>query len=223
MKGYRISFLRHGKTSANENAIYIGRTDLPLSEEGREELEKKYKEYAYPNVQKVYSSPLSRAYQSAEILFPDVEIAIVDALKEMDFGIFEGLSANQCLELDTYKEWIKGGLDNAAPNGESVREMIMRCGTALNTIIMDMMREDITHAGVVTHSGILMNMMACFGLPKMNPLDFACDVGEGFEIMVTAMLWQNGNTFEILGKIPGLPRSEMEEADFYDDEVVYYE
>lgn len=203
MKGYRISILRHGITEANENGIYIGKTDLPLSEAGREALRDKYDIFDYPKVQRVYSSPLERAVQSAEILFPDREIVIVDDLREMDFGVFEGLAAVDLIELDSYKKWLKGGLDNPPPNGESLRNMMLRCYSALNLIILNMMQEGFTHTGVITHSGILMNMMSCFGLPKMKPMEFACDPGEGYEILVSAMMWQNGNTFEILGKIPG--------------------
>lgn len=202
MKGYRISILRHGITDANENGIYIGKTDLPLSENGREVLQEKYETHEYPKVQKVYTSPLERAVQSAEILFPDRELVVVDDLREMDFGVFEGLSVDDLIELDSYKKWLKGGLDNPPPNGESLRNMMLRCYSALNLMILDMMKEGITHAGAVTHSGILMNMMSCFGLPKMKPMEFACDPGEGYEILVSAMMWQNGNTFEILGKIP---------------------
>ena len=202
MKGYRISILRHGITDANENGIYIGKTDLPLSENGREALQEKYETHEYPKVQRVYTSPLERAMQSAEILFPDRELVIVDDLREMDFGVFEGLSVDDLIELDSYKKWLKGGLDNPPPNGESLRNMMLRCYSALNLMILDMMKEGITHAGAVTHSGILMNMMSCFGLPKMKPMEFACDPGEGYEILVSAMMWQNGNTFEILGKIP---------------------
>ncbi|MCH5194804.1 MAG: histidine phosphatase family protein [Oscillospiraceae bacterium] len=203
MKGYRISILRHGITEANENGIYIGKTDLPLSEAGREALRDKYDIFDYPKVQRVYSSPLERAVQSAEILFPDREIVIVDDLREMDFGVFEGLAAADLIELDSYKKWLKGGLDNPPPNGESLRNMMLRCYSALNLIILNMMQEGFTHTGVITHSGILMNMMSCFGLPKMKPMEFACDPGEGYEILVSAMMWQNGNTFEILGRIPG--------------------
>lgn len=203
MKGYRISILRHGYTAANEEGIYIGTTDLPLSVSGIEELQTKYDLNKYPKVQRVYTSPLIRALQSAEILFPEREIIICDDLREMDFGAFEGLSVNDLINLDSYKKWLKGGPDNPPPNGESLRDMVARCYNALNMIILDMMKEGITHSGVITHSGILMNMMSCFGLPKMNPMDFACGVGEGYEIIVTAMMWQNGNTFEILGKIPG--------------------
>ena len=202
MKGYRLSILRHGITDANENGIYIGKTDLPLSENGREALQEKYETHEYPKVQRVYTSPLERAVQSAEILFPDRELVIVDDLREMDFGVFENLSVDDLIELDSYKKWLKGGLDNPPPNGESLRNMMLRCYSALNLMILDMMKEGITHAGAVTHSGILMNMMSCFGLPKMKPMEFACDPGEGYEILVSAMMWQNGNTFEILGKIP---------------------
>ena len=120
----------------------------------------------------------------------------------MDFGVFEGLPAEELVKLDSYKKWLKGGLDNPAPNGESMREVMVRCYSAMNAIILDMMKNGITHAGIMTHSGILMNTLSCFGLPKMKPMEFNCRMGFGYEIMVTANMWQNGNTFEILGRIP---------------------
>lgn len=202
MKGYHISIFRHGLTDANENGVYIGKTDLPLSDAGREALMDKFEQLEYPKVQRVYSSPLERAVQTAEIIFPDREIVIVDDLREMDFGVFEGLPAEELVHLDSFKKWLKGGLDNPPPNGETLRSMMLRCYSALNLMIMDMMKEGFTHAGAVTHSGILMNMLSCFGLPKKKPMEFACEPGEGYEILVTAMMWQNGNTFEILGKVP---------------------
>lgn len=202
MKGYRLTFLRNGKTRANAESIYIGRTDWPLSDAGRAELEEKYDMHSYPKVERVYSSPLTRALQSAEILFPDREIVICDELTEMDFGVFEGLSVEQLLELDSYKKWIKGGLDNPPPNGETLRSMINRVYSGLNLMIMDMMKNDIAEAGVITHSGIMMNLLSCFGLPKMKPMEFACEPGEGWTIYVTAQLWQNGGTFEILSRVP---------------------
>ena len=134
MKGYRISILRHGRTEANEKGIYIGKTDLPLSEAGKAQLKELYETHEYPKVQKVYTSPLERAVQSAEILFPDRELTEVDDLREMDFGIFEGLKAEDLVNLDSYKKWLKGGLDNPPPNGESLRNMMVRCYTALNAL-----------------------------------------------------------------------------------------
>lgn len=211
MTGYKLYFVRHGRTDANEKGIYIGKTDLPLSDKGRAELEEKYEMHCYPKVGRVYSSPLTRALQSAEILFPDREIVICDELREMDFGGFEGLSVQQLMELDSYKKWIKGGLDNPPPNGESLRNMLDRCCSGLNLMIMDMMKENIHEAGVVTHSGIMMNILSCFGLPKAKPMEWACEAGEGYKVYVTAMMWQNGGTFEIMEKIPGTAEAENAE------------
>ena len=126
MKGYHISIFRHGLTDANENGVYIGRTDLPLSDAGREALMDKFEQLEYPKVQRVYSSPLERAVQTAEIIFPDREIVIVDDLREMDFGVFEGLPADELVHLDSFKKWLKGGLDNPPPNGETLRSMMLR-------------------------------------------------------------------------------------------------
>ena len=202
MQGYKISFVRHGRTEGNENGIYIGKTDWPLSEGGRKDLEEMYEKHCYPKVERVYSSPLTRALQSAEILFPDREIVICDEMTEMDFGVFEGVAIADLLELDSYKSWIKGGLDNPPPNGESLRNMMERTLSGLNLIIMNMMKENIHEAAVVTHSGILMNTMSCFGLPKLKPMDFACEPGEGWQVNVSAMMWQNSCAFEIVGKVP---------------------
>ena len=108
MKGYRISVLRHGLTEANEKGIYIGSTDLPLSGKGAAELISKMDEFDYPSVHRVYSSPLRRCTETAEILFPCTEMCTVDDLRELDLGSFENKSVDELLNLDDYKKWLKG-------------------------------------------------------------------------------------------------------------------
>lgn len=202
MMGYRLSVFRHGKTEANEKGIYIGRTDYPLSESGKNELIEKTEEFIYPKVQRVYSSPLKRCMETGSIIFPDREIIAVNDLRELDFGDFEGKSVDELINREDYKKWLKGGIDNHVPNGESLQDMTMRVFSALNQIILNMMSEDFTHCAVVTHSGILTNMMTCFGIPKYDAKDLYCDAGEGFEVLVTAQMWQRSQAFEILGKVP---------------------
>ncbi|MBQ8979910.1 MAG: histidine phosphatase family protein, partial [Oscillospiraceae bacterium] len=131
------------------------------------------------------------------------EMTEIDDLREMDFGAFEGCRAEELAQLDSYKKWLKGGLDNPPPNGESMRNMMVRTYTALNTVLLDMMEDGIDYSAIVTHSGILMNMMSCFGLPKFKPMEFACPMGHGYEILMTAQMWQQGYCFEILRKLPG--------------------
>lgn len=202
MKGYRLTIVRHGKTEANDSMRYVGITDVPLSEEGKNELQELYDTKDYPKVQKVYSSPLSRCTETAGILFPERELMTVDGLREMDFGDFENQDIADILDLECYKNWIKGGIDNPPPQGESLRNVVERSFKALNTIVFDMMKEDLNHCAVVTHNGIMMNMLSCFGLPKMKPMELTSEYGEGYEIIITAKMWQTSGVFEILGKVP---------------------
>ena len=68
MLTYKIHLLRHGLTRANLEGRYIGRTDLPLCPEGRAQLEKLRDTCEYPWAERVYTSPLLRARQTAELL-----------------------------------------------------------------------------------------------------------------------------------------------------------
>ena len=90
-----------------------------------------------------------------------------------------------------------------------MRDVMNRCYEALNIIISDMMYEGLTYVGVCTHSGIIMNMMAGFGVPKARPIDYVCGFGEGFEVLVTASMWQRSEAFEIVGSYP--PKYELQE------------
>ena len=209
MKGYHLKIIRHGKTEANFNASYIGITDLPLSAEGKRELLDKSEEYDYTSVQRVYSSPLKRCLQTAGLLYPDVHVRTVNELREMNFGDFEGKTADELVNVPEFKEWLKGGLDNAPPNGESMRSVIERCYEGFDFIVKDMMEEGLTNCAVVTHGGIIMNALSCFGVPKYKPMELSCDFGEGYELLVTAQLWQVSNAFELLGRFPYLREEEQ--------------
>ncbi|MDE6664915.1 MAG: histidine phosphatase family protein [Ruminococcus sp.] len=202
MKGYRISVIRHGMTEANEKGIYIGKTDLPLSPGGAAEIASKMDEFDYPTVHRVYSSPLKRCTETADILFPETEIKTVDDLRELDFGDFENKSVEELLNNDDYRKWLKGGKDSRSPNGESLEEMTARTYKALHNIIIDMMNDGITHSAMITHAGIISNMLSCFGLPKYDPKTLNAPFGEGFDIIVTAQMWLNSQAFEILGYCP---------------------
>lgn len=202
MKGYRISVLRHGFTKANEDGIYIGSTDLSLSSKGESALASKMEEYDYPTVHRVYSSPLRRCTETAEILFPYTEVQTVDDLRELDLGDFENKKVDELIDRDDYKQWLRGDKSAHAPNGESLEEMTARTYKALHSVIIDMMETGLTHCAMITHGGIISNMLSCFGIPKYKPQDLQADFGMGFDIIVTAQMWLNSQAFEILGYCP---------------------
>lgn len=202
MKGYRIHFIRHAICEANEEGRYVGITESPVSARGRRELIAKASEFVYPPADKVYVSPLRRCIDTAAFLYPEGYARVVPELREMNFGDFEGRLLSEIKDRPEYKKFLKGGANNPPPNGESLESVVRRCYEGLDFIIMDMMKNGYENAVAVTHGGIIMNMMSCFGLPKYSPNDFACDFGEGFSVLVTAQLWQQSGAFEILGALP---------------------
>lgn len=202
MKGYRLKVIRHGITQGNLDGKYIGVTDLPLCTEGVAELYSKLEENDYGTVQKVFVSPLKRCKETAAILYPEAIIVEIPELIEMNFGDFENKKAKDIMNTSEYKQFLKGGLDNPPPNGESMRTVVERCVSAMEKIVSSMLQEGMTNCAVVTHGGIIMNLLSCFGLPKYNPNDLVCDFGEGFEVMISAAMWQRSTAFEILGRFP---------------------
>ena len=76
-----VWLLRHGMTADNARGRYQGRRDTPLSPEGVRALRP-----ADFSPATVYVSPLRRAVQTAQILFPAAALVTVGDLAEMDFG-----------------------------------------------------------------------------------------------------------------------------------------
>ncbi len=88
-----LYIIRHGKTDWNERHKLQGITDIPLNENGRKMAADAAKEYKDINFDVCYCSPLVRARETAEILLKDRDVPIIidDRLREMGFGIYEGL------------------------------------------------------------------------------------------------------------------------------------
>ncbi len=201
MKNYYLYLIRHGLTQGNLDGKYIGQTDLSLCPSGAQTIRSLAEQEIYPEVGKVYSSPLARCLETAEIIYPEQKLMIVDEIEEMNFGEFEGKTQQQLQDLPEYAQWLRGGVDACPPQGEKFGDFTLRCIEGLDVIFSDMMRNDIQRAACVTHAGVITNLLAGYGLPKGRPADFLCGPGEGFEIILSAFLWQKGPTFEISGRL----------------------
>lgn len=86
-------FLRHGQTEFNKNNLWTGSSDIPLNAEGRREIYSSLStQLDKLHIEFIFSSPLLRAIQSAEIaneIFR-AKLAIVEGFAERSFGAFEG-------------------------------------------------------------------------------------------------------------------------------------
>jgi len=78
MKTYTIYLFRHGLTKGNLNAQYIGHTDYPLTMDSISTLKSIKAKHHYPAVSAVFSSPLKRCVDSANIMFPQNNPLIIN-------------------------------------------------------------------------------------------------------------------------------------------------
>ncbi|MBE6728174.1 MAG: histidine phosphatase family protein [Ruminococcaceae bacterium] len=197
MKTFKIHLIRHGLTDANILGKYIGsKTDLPLCPEGVDELRMLRESVDYPRVERLYSSPMLRARQTAGVLYPDMDVNVVDSLIEYDFGDFEGKSAQE-LEVNTaYTQWTSGKID-APPNGESTTDFIKRLCLGLNQIVQDMMMNNVTNAAVMMHGGAIMMLLAACAVPRRRSVEWTSENGRGYSLLITPSLYHSSGIVEV--------------------------
>ena len=111
MKTFKLHLIRHGMTAGNLQGLYIGSgTDIPLCDEGRAQLNELKERFEYPQVDTVFSSPLLRAVETANILFPDAKHTFtVHDLREAGFGKFENKPVKELVHDEDFKKWITPG------------------------------------------------------------------------------------------------------------------
>lgn len=87
-----LYFVRHGQTDANKNNLMQGHLDVPLNQNGIEQAYRAKEGLANVKIDKIYSSPLIRAYKTASIINENYNLQITtdDRLKEFDCGEAQG-------------------------------------------------------------------------------------------------------------------------------------
>lgn len=163
----QIVLIRHGETAGNAERRYIGRTDDPLSAKG---IAAAQASGSAPGVAQVFVTPLRRTQQTAQILLPNAVQTVIPALREMDFGDFEGRNADE-MEHDTaYRAWVDGGGLGVCPNGESAEGFSERvCAGFIETL--KPLPEGTKRAVFVVHGGTIMALMARFARPEIAYFD----------------------------------------------------
>ena len=167
----KIWLIRHGMTEGNRHQRYIGVTDEPLCPEGIERL----KNITYPKPQAIFVSPLRRCQETAEILFPEQKVRIIDQLAECDFGAFENKNYKELSDDPRYQAWIDSNGTLPFPEGESRAEFIDRVCAGMenaadylrNYAQSNMCRDcgsdrEVTVAAVV-HGGTIMALLSHYG------------------------------------------------------------
>lgn len=171
----KIYLLRHGETAWNAQGRYLGRTDLPLTPSGREALGRA--DFAPA---RVYVSPLCRTAETAEILFPGAEQAVVPDFREMDFGVFEGRTWREMEHDGDYRAWVESGCTGRCPGGESREEFSARVCGAFAGLVDGALAGRAERLVIVAHGGTQMAVMERFALPRRDYFSWRGPLGGGF-------------------------------------------
>jgi len=160
----KIILIRHGETDYNLNRKYCGFSDPPLNDTGVLQAEKLAKKIRHLKIDKIYSSDLKRAHQTAGIIFPDKNVELTDNFREMNFGIFEGLNYKEITAKtpNLYQDWINDPIKTTIPEGENLISMNTRVKEKLNGIIANNDKKTIV---IITHAGPL-RVILCEALNK---------------------------------------------------------
>ena len=153
--------IRHGQSTANASGVWQGQMDFPLSEEGRRQALLAGKALVGERLDAIYSSPLGRAFETAEIIARETgfrgSVVPLDGLMERHGGSLEGTthaerearnpeSTRKFLALPEQERWMLVG-------AETDEEVIARFEGAISDVRA--LQPSGARLGVVSHGGVM--------------------------------------------------------------------
>jgi broad specificity phosphatase PhoE len=157
----RLLLVRHGATTATEEGRFSGETGVELSDQGRSQAAKLGQRLAPQSIAAIYSSPLSRALETARIIADHCHVAPVtrDALREISHGRWEGLTREEVEAQfgQEYAAWDADPFTFAPSGGESGVAVLARALPALRDLVTRHPGEQVV---IVSHKATLRLMLS---------------------------------------------------------------
>jgi len=149
----RILLVRHGETDGESSIRFHGSTDVDLSAEGREQVARAGRQVRLQPIDLVVASPLRRSWRGAWIAGGGAPVRLESDFREVDFGRWEGLTAEEIQARDPilYQDWQSGAEGFGYPGGESREDFRARVGQGLERLLA----ADVHSALLVLHKGVI--------------------------------------------------------------------
>ncbi|HKC77074.1 MAG TPA: histidine phosphatase family protein [Gaiellaceae bacterium] len=139
-----LLLVRHSETDWNAERRFQGHADVPLNTRGREQAERLAADLTKSGVGVVYSSDLSRARETAEIVGArlGIEVILDPDLREVDVGSRQGLTWSEAQELtdwdgesrEAHAERILGALERIAAQHRGERVLVVTHGGSMRRV-----------------------------------------------------------------------------------------
>ena len=152
----KLIIIRHGETDWNLNKRYCGFRDVSLNATGRSQAKSLCRRLKREKIKvdKVYTSNMKRAVETAKIIFGRIKMEAVPGLREMHFGVFEGFTHKEITAkyADVYTKWLDDPFSVTVPRGESMLKFKKRIVVAFKKIISTGKGKT---TAVVCHGGVM--------------------------------------------------------------------
>jgi phosphoserine phosphatase len=158
-----LYIIRHGESTWNNANRIQGTSDPGLSELGRRQARLLAARLSKIKVDRIYSSPLKRSYQTAGFISDALKIKIIknEELREIGLGEWEGKTPGQIDRLygNKYKKWLLSGPTKVdIPGMERISHFRGRIDRVFRSIIDQNMAGG--NVAVVTHGGVIASFLA---------------------------------------------------------------
>jgi probable phosphoglycerate mutase len=217
----RLYFVRHAEGQDNVARQYsCKRVDHPLSERGVLQAEQTGEYLTNKSIDEVYSSPMKRAAQTAQIIAARLgkEVTVLENFRELDVGELEGQffnAENWAFYLHITNEWLAGNREIAFPGGENHVVLWERWRSGLLQILAGKTDRNIllvAHAGIFTATlkdlcpDVDMNWLMNAGCYNCSITELEIEVPDG-QPRGKLIAWSSHEHLsgEVLSLLPGIP------------------
>lgn len=193
----KIYLIRHSESIDDIENCYGGIADFDLTENGKGKVKESRKVIEKYGIEKIYTSPYKRAFQTAQILNENmkVEVKIIDDIRELNsYGIMSGVNKELAKSIFSYvfqkEEYKNTGyyLGKTFLGGENIEEFDKRVKEAIDFIIRD--SQGLDAIAIVTHGGVHRSIFK-------NLLNINKKIDEIDDVATTILEYNNGK-FEII-------------------------
>lgn len=169
MTAHTVTLVRHGQTASSARSAYSGRSDIPLTETGREQALQAARALAGAGVDAVISSPLTRARDTAQAIAAatGAPLRVDERITEVDYGPFEGLDRAGASERigAPFEAWRADPFGAPVPGMEPLSDALERVRAAISEALAGH-----EHPVVVGHQGVLRIVLVALG--QIEPQDY---------------------------------------------------
>jgi probable phosphoglycerate mutase len=136
---FQILLIRPGTTEYDQQGRVQGTLDIPLCEDGRQEVDAMVGQLRQQPITAVYSSPSQSAKQTAEALAAklDLKVKTIDKLENLDHGLWQGMLVSdvKAKQPKVYRQWQEQPETVCPPQGETLSDAKERVQGAIAKLV----------------------------------------------------------------------------------------